>query len=96
MRTIISGPVTQQHLDDAELMAGIVPTSYLTNGLSTPPLSSLETTVDPICPKLPECGERQRNASMCLYADALICVGENEHLVSCARNNGLVVYEVYE
>ena len=96
MKTIISGPVTQQHLADAHLMAGITPTSFLTNGRSPPPASNLPVTVDPICPKLPEAGERQRNMTMCLYADALICVGQNEHLVTRARANGLLVYEVPE
>ena len=94
MKTIISGPVTQSHIDDADLMAGITPTSYITNGLSTPPVSKLVTTVMPICPMLPDAGERQRNYTMCLHADALIVAGPNEHLVQCAKRNNLPVYEV--
>ena len=93
MKTIISGRVTQQHLDDADLLVGIVPTSYITNGKSTPPASKLFTDVMPICPKLPEAGERQRNHTMCLQADALIVAGPNEHLVKCARMLNLLVYE---
>ena len=37
MRVILHGPVTADHLADAELMAGITPTSFVTNGLSEPP-----------------------------------------------------------
>ena len=40
MRVILSGPVTAEHLADAELMAGITPTSFVTNGLSEPPRGS--------------------------------------------------------
>ena len=50
MRVIISGPVTQDHLDDADLLADIAPTSFVTNGLSAPPANSgLPTEVYPIC-----------------------------------------------
>lgn len=95
MRTIISGPVTADDLADAELMAGITPTSFVTNGLSTPPADTgLPTNVMPICPMLPDCGEEQRNATMTLYADALIVRGRNPHLVGWANRNALIVYEV--
>lgn len=93
MKTIISGVVTAQDIADAD-MFGIAPTSYITNGRSTPPASNLETTVMPICPKLPDAGERQRNWTMCLHADALIVAGSNDHLVQCARRFNLPVYEV--
>jgi len=93
MRTIISGKVTQQDIVDADLF-GITPTSYVTNGLSTPPASRLPTEVMPICPKLPDAGEKQRNWTMCLNADALIVAGGNDHLVQCARRFNLPVYEV--
>jgi len=94
MRVIISGKVTQQDIDDADMLAGIVPTSYVTNGKSTPPASQLPTDVMPICPKLPDAGERQRDWTMCLNADALIVAGGNDHLVQCARRFNLPVYEV--
>lgn len=93
MRTIISGKVTAQDIADADLF-GIVPTSYITNGLSTPPAGRLPTDVMPICPKLPDAGEKQRNWTMCLNADALIVAGGNEHLVFCANRLNLLVYEV--
>lgn len=93
MKTIISGPVTQRDIDDADLLAGIVPTSYITNGKSTPPASQLETTVMPVCPKLPDSGVRQRDYTMCLNADALIVSGPNEHLVGVARSLKLTVYQ---
>lgn len=95
MRTIIHGAVTANHLADADLMAGITPTSYVTNGLSNPPDKSLPTEVYPICLMQPEeSRERARNYTLVQNADALICVGENDHLVSLARNYDLAVYEV--
>lgn len=95
MRTIIHGPVTADHLADAELFAGITPTSFVTNGLSRPPTKDLPAEVYPLCDKQPEeSRERARNYTLAQNADALICVGENEHLVSLARNYDLAVYEV--
>ena len=98
MRVIISGPVTADHLADAELMAGITPTSFVTNGLSHPPRGSrLPVEVMEPCMKQPaETRVRAREYSMVQNADALICVGENVHLVSLARNYDLLVYEVSE
>lgn len=95
MRVIISGPVTADHLADAELLAGITPTSFLTNGLSHPPAGRLPVEVLPICQLQPEDSrERARNYTLVQAADALVCVGENDHLVSLARNYDLLVYEV--
>ena len=98
MRVIISGPVTADHLADAELMAGIVPTSFVTNGLSHPPRGNrLSVEIMEPCMKQPaETRVRAREYSMVQNADALICVGENVHLVSLARNYDLLVYEVSE
>ncbi len=95
MRVIISGPVTEDDIGDADLMAGIVPTSYVTNGLSVPPVSSLETEVYPICPMQPEeTREVARNYTLAHNADALICAGENPHLVDLCRAYDLPVYQV--
>ena len=98
MRVILSGPVTAEHLADAELMAGITPTSFVTNGLSHPPRGSrLPVEVMEPCMKQPaETRIRAREYSMVQNADALICVGENVHLVSLARHYDLLVYEVSE
>ena len=98
MRVILSGPVTADHLADAELMAGITATSFVTNGLSHPPRGSrLPVEVRPICMMQPvETRVQARNYSLVQNADALICVGENEHLVSRARDYDLLVYEVSE
>ena len=98
MRVILHGPVTADHMADAELMAGIVPTSFVTNGLSEPPRGSrLPVEVMEPCMKQPaETRVRAREYSMVQNADALICVGENVHLVSLARNYDLLVYEVSE
>ena len=98
MRVILSGPVTADHLADAELLAGITPTSYVTNGLSHPPRGSrLPVEIYPICPMQPaETRVKARNFTLVQNADALICVGENVHMVSLARNFDLLVYEVSE
>lgn len=98
MRVIIHGPVTADHLADAELMAGITPTSFVTNGLSHPPRgSNLPVEVMPICMKQPaETRIRAREYSMVQAADALICADYNPGLVLLARNYDLLVYEVSE
>lgn len=95
MRTIISGRVTAEHIADAELLAGIVPTSFVTNGQSQPPAGNLPCDVYPICLKQPEdTRERARNYTLVHNADALICAGGNDHLVGLARDYDLLVYEV--
>lgn len=98
MRVIIHGPVTADHLADAELMAGITPTSFVTNGLSHPPRgSNLHVEVMAPCMKQPaETRIRAREYSMAQAADALICADYNPDLVSLARDYDLLVYEVYE
>jgi len=75
MRVILHGPVTADHLADAELMAGITPTSFVTNGLSHPPRgSNLPVEVMAPCMKQPaETRIRAREYSMVQAADALIC-----------------------
>ena len=96
MRVILHGPVTADHLADAELMAGITPTSFVTNGLSHPPRGSrLPVEVHPICPMQPvETRERAREYTLVQNADALICAADNPGLVSLARHYDLLVYEV--
>ena len=98
MRVILSGPVTANHLADAELLAGITPTSYVTNGLSHPPRGNrLPVETYPLCPMQPEeTRVRARNFTLVQNADALICVGENDHLVLRARDYDLLIYEVSE
>lgn len=94
MKTIIYGRVTPEHLADAELFAGITPTSYITNGNSTPPASKLATEVIPPCPMVPgEPGEKQNHWRLIAFADALILVGRNDHLLSIAQRMDLLIYE---
>ena len=98
MRVILHGPVTADHLADAELMAGITPTSFVTNGLSHPPRGSrLPVEVMEPCMMQPEeTRVRARNFTLAQNADALICVGDNPGLVLLARRYDLLVYEVSE
>lgn len=92
MRTIIDGPVTPEHLSTAELF-GIAPTSFVTNGLSHPPVSDLRVDVHPVDAKLGTLGLQARNYSLCQNADALICIGRNDHLVQVAGQYGLTIFE---
>ena len=94
MRTIISGRVTAEHLADAELLAGITPTSLLANDLTPIPKTDLDVQVLPVCRLQPEeSRERARNYTLVHNADALICVGRNDHLVALAKRYDLLVYE---
>ena len=83
MKTILYGPVTEDHLADASLFSGIEPTEFIT-----------EKTI-PVDPKVGgEAGERQQHWRMVINADALVCVGANEHLVHAANRFNLLVYQV--
>lgn len=94
MRTIISGLITAAVLADAELLAGIEPTSFVTNGQCSPPADSgLPTDALPICKKLASLGELARDYTLCQHADACIVVGGNDHLVRVAQQYGLPVFE---
>lgn len=98
MKTILSGRVTAAHLEDADLLGGITPTLFLSNGLYHPPAeigASIPTEVHPICEKLGELGERQRNMTLLNYADALVVADQGfETQVAAARKMGILVYEV--
>ena len=95
MRTIIFGNVTADHLADAELFSGITPTAFITNGSSKPPAVNLPTEVIPQCPMVHgEPGEKQNHWRMAMYAEALILVGRNDHLLEVATRCELLIYEV--
>lgn len=95
MKTILFGKVTAQHLADAALFAGIEPTAFTTNRKSPATVHGLPMEVVLPCPMVPgEPGELQCHWRMAIYSDALICVGENEHLVQTAKRMDLLVYEV--
>lgn len=95
MKTVISGPVTADVIDRASLLMGIVPTSFVTNGRSTPPIGlDLEVEVYPVCKMLGlDLGVIARDWTLANNADAAIIVGGNDHLADCLRKYGLPVYE---
>lgn len=93
MRTIIAGSVTADTLQAAEMFEGIEPTSYVTNGLSTPPASDRPTSVHPICKALGAFGKDARDYTLVQNADALVLAGRDDHLVRIARQYGLKVYQ---
>lgn len=92
MRTIISGRVTEAIIESAA-MFGVVPTSYVTNGLSTPPVSQRATQVFPIDKALGNAGQAARDYTLVQHADALILVGDDEHLLRVAAQYRLTVYQ---
>lgn len=92
MRTIVVGRVTEATVASAALF-GIEPTSYVTNGLSTPPASQREVRVFPIDKALGGAGREARNYTLVQNADALIVKGEDDHLVRVATQYGLAVYQ---
>jgi hypothetical protein len=93
MRTIISGPVDDRTLDSADLIGGITPTSFVTNGRWDPPFSVLPEKVFPVETKLGMLGEPARDYTLCQNADALILADDNPHLLQVARTYGLLVFE---
>lgn len=96
MKVILSGRVTMAHIEDAELMAGIVPTSFVVNDLQRAPPAELKLPVNvlPICKMQAEDSAiRQRNYSLAHEGEALICIGRNEHLVAICEKYGLPVYQ---
>jgi len=93
MRTIISGAIDDQALDQADLIGGITPTCFVTNGLWEPPFSVLPEKVYPVEIKLGRLGETARNYTLCQNADALILADDNPHLLRVAQQYGLVVFE---
>lgn len=93
MRTIISGPVDDRVIESASLLGDITPTSYVTNGLWSPPASDLPVSVYPVDPKLATVGEIARDYYLVQHADAAIIVGGNRHLSDLAEQYGLAVYE---
>lgn len=92
MRVIISGPVTEEHLADADLLAGITPTILVTNDLSALPPSSLPTQCFLLDPMLPGLAEQRINYVMVQNAEALVLVGENDRLLKIAQSYGLLTY----
>lgn len=91
MRTIISGPATRDTLDSADLISGITPSAIVTNG-ATPDLG-LPVTVFKVDPKLGSLGEDARDYTLVQNADALVLVGDNDHLLKLAQEYGLAVYQ---
>lgn len=97
MRVILSGPVRPHHLDAADMIYGIVPTSFVTNGEPIPPTDVTKGyAVDchPLDPKLPgSTGVERIDYLLTMNADALVLVGRNDHLLWVARKANLLIYE---
>lgn len=83
MRVLLCGQVAGEHLADAELIAGIVPTETLT--MDDFPPDPLLPDVDPTL--------RSTLQALC-YADALIWAGGDPLVLSYACDFGLTLYEV--
>lgn len=82
MKTIIYGKPTAEDLGNASLFSGIDVTERVT------------TRTFPVDPMV--CGEggvRQQHWRMALNAEALICIGQNDHLVHAATTFNLPIYQ---
>lgn len=98
MRVILSGPVTLEDIEAAELMEGIVPTQFISNGKD--PLPDVDLFYDvrpavimPLDPKIAGIyGELRNNYPMVQIADAIIIHGRNIHLVKLAGQYNLPYY----
>ena len=94
VKTILYGPVTQQHLADAEIFEGIWPTAFITDGVHPPPVD-LPTHVIALEPKVPGVlGLAQQHCRMLLEGRALVMVGHDEHLILQALKLRIPIYQV--
>ena len=95
MKVLIYGAVTEANLTEAELFEGIAPTSFISDGLNTPPRLTIPHSVVPQSNMMsPELAVRQQHMVLCTHADAVIAVDPPEHLVSAARGMRLPIYEI--
>lgn len=93
MKTILYGPVTEAHLVDASLFSGIDPTAFVIDGTRKPPATTLPVETIPVCPLVGDsAGELQNHWRLVLAADALILVGQNDHLLHAAGRYSLAIY----
>lgn len=89
MRVIIEGKVTKAMIE----ASGFKATSYITNGLSTPPFSNVPTEVFPPCQKQPDYSRvLATHYAMANRAQALVMAGHNDHLHHLAKQYGLHIY----
>lgn len=94
MKTVVSGPITRDVLANADLIAGITPTTLLVNDVQPQPSVAVPLEVMPVCRMLDiDAAVRQRNYSLCQAAEAAIITDGNEHLARIAKSYGLAVYE---
>ena len=93
MKVFISGPITEQDLADADMLMGIVPTEFLTNGVHHPPASDIPVTVYPPDPMHSE-DSRVQSAIVraAVAADAAIVTDNNAAVLKACALFGLQVY----
>lgn len=91
MRTILSGPVTREVMARAWIQQDIEPSLIICNGHSPLPADLDEQDIfvqviesDPAWTDMKH-SIRARDYAMCQQADALILVGDNDHLLDVAR-----------
>lgn len=98
MKTIIHGPVTAADIADADLFAGIVPTSFLAADEMPTVVSDeiyrLSCEVIPLSDMMDyEMALKQQTMRLVTYGDALILRGENAELRVRAERLGLAIYQ---
>lgn len=95
MKTALYGHVTAADIDDADMLAGITPTTLLLIEDSQPPASSLPVSLIERSTMMDdELATRQAEARLITLSDALIIRGDHPTLAERARKMGSLVYEV--
>lgn len=92
MRVVLSGPVTAEVLDRADMLGGITPTEFVVSDHQETPPAEFDKPVT--CIPVDKMvggllGVHQNDWRLIMQADAVIIVGFDEHLARCAA-----VYEL--
>lgn len=96
MKTILHGPVTAQDIEDADMLAGITPTSFLTTEDNQAPPAELGLSCEVIVRSTMmdyEMAQRQQSMRLVTHGDALIMRGDDPELLARAQRMGLVIYQ---
>jgi hypothetical protein len=97
MKTAIYGRIRASDIDDADLFAGITPTSFLhVDGNQLPPaeLGLPAETIELSTMMDHELATKQAEARLITHSEALIIRGDHPTLADRARRMGSLVYEV--
>lgn len=95
MKVVLSGPVTAEILDRADMLGGITIREAIVSDKQQPPPAELNLTVTciPLSAMLgDELSVLQNDWRLVMAADAVVIVGDNPHLARCANIYQLPCY----